>query len=180
MIAAVALAIAVLAGSASPAGAQAAPPEPIHHWTEAAPEVQAALEPEVIQAWIDAYWVGEWVRIYWERIVALTEAYEAALAAPAIPPCTGPGHSACSVEGIEVCNGADLLPCYVLYRESRFNPQAQNPRSSAYGLAQFLYGTWRSVCPEYPHRGSTVAQQVECIRRLWAGGRGRSHWRLTL
>lgn len=147
-----------------------------HHWSETPAEVQATHSPEVLQSYIDAYWVNEWTNAYW-----FNRWMEAAAAKAAeVPPCHSPSQQKCSVQGIEVCNGDDLLPCYVLWRESRFNPTAQNSRSSAYGLAQFLASTWRSVCPEFPHRGASVAQQVECQRRLYDGGRGRSHWSLTL
>lgn len=84
------------------------------------------------------------------------------------------------VAGIEVCNGRDLPPCHVVHRESRFNPNARNPRSSAWGLYQFIRGTWNSTCPEYTHGSASVSQQVECARRLWNGGRGASHWSQTL
>ncbi len=83
------------------------------------------------------------------------------------------------VQGIEVCNGRTLPTCAIVRRESRFDPNARNPASSAWGLYQFLRGTWRGVCPEFPHGRASVAQQVECARRLWAGGRGSNHWRLT-
>lgn len=159
--------------------------EVYHHWSETPAEVQAEHSPEVIQGWIDAYWRGEWVRIYWERIAAFSAAYEEAQRRAAeLPPCTGPGHSKCSVQGIEVCNGRDLPPCYVVQRESNFNPTARNPHSTAGGLFQFLVGTFRSVCPEHGHYGNAanapVSVQVECARRLWAGGRGAGHWRQTM
>lgn len=82
------------------------------------------------------------------------------------------------VQGIEVCNGRTLPTCAIVRRESRFDPNARNPASSAWGLYQFLRGTWRGVCPEFPHGRASVAQQVECARRLWAGGAGRGHWSL--
>ncbi len=161
-LAAVVLAVAILA---------ACNPQPVyHHWSETPTEVQEAHEPEVIQAWIDAYWRQQWIDAYnfnkWMEAVAAAEAAKK----------TGGSY----VQGIEVCNGADLPPCRVVHRESRFNPNAQNRSSSAWGLYQFLRSTWRSVCPEYPHGSATVAQQVECARRLWNNGRGRGHWSLTL
>lgn len=42
--------------------------------------------------------------------------------------------------GIDRATLADLVWC-----ESRFDPEARNPRSTATGLAQFLDGTWRWV-----------------------------------
>ena len=155
-----------------------------HHWTETPPEVQAEHPPEVIQAWIDAYWEARWVEAYWANywrdVVAWSEAYEAAQRAAQIPPCHSPNQKRCSVQGIEVCNGEDLPTCGIVYRESRFNPNAANPRSSARQLYQFLRSTWNSICPEYPHGRATVTQQVDCARRLWDWGRGARHWRLTL
>jgi|JI9StandDraft_1071089.scaffolds.fasta_scaffold67568_4 hypothetical protein len=139
-----------------------------HHWSETPAEVQATHSPEVLQSYIDAYWVNEWTNAYWFNRwmeAAATKAKQ-----------TGGSY----VQGIEVCNGVDLPPCSVVHRESRFDPNAQNRSSSAWGLFQFLRSTWRSVCPEFPHGSATVAQQVECARRLWDGGRGRSHWSLTL
>lgn len=143
---------------------------PVHSVEEVSPELRAEHSDEVLQAWIDAYWTARWIDVYWARIVALHEAFERAKARPTPP----------HLDGIEVCNGSDLPPCYVVERESRFRPNARNPRSSAWGLYQFLAGTWRSVCPEYRHGSATVAQQVECARRLWDGGRGASHWRATV
>lgn len=104
----------------------------------------------------------------WRRLLAHLEAQRRAEAARR----TGGAY----VQGIEVCNGRTLPTCAIVRRESRFDPNARNPRSSAWGLYQFLRGTWRGVCPEYPHGSASVAQQVECARRLWAGGRGASHW----
>ena len=139
-----------------------------HHWSETPAEVQATHSPEVIQGYIDAYWVNEWTNAYWFNRWMEAAAERAKQ--------TGGSY----VQGIEVCNGSSLPPCRVVHRESRFDPNAQNRSSSAWGLYQFLRSTWRSVCPEFPHGSATVAQQVECARRLWDGGRGRSHWSLTL
>lgn len=139
-----------------------------HHWSETPADVQATHSPEVIQGWIDAYWVNEWVNAYWFNRWMEAAAENAKR--------TGGAY----VQGIEVCNGSTLPPCHVVRRESNFDPNARNPRSTAWGLFQFLRGTWNSVCPEFPHGSATVAQQVECARRLWDNGRGRSHWALTL
>lgn len=158
-----------------------------HHWSETPAEVQAEHSPEVIQGWIDAYWTGEWVRLYWERIVAFSAAYEEAQRRAAeLPPCTGPGHQKCSVQGIEVCNGSDLPTCGIVWRESRFNPTARNPRSSAGGLFQHL-AAWTRTCgiPVSNMAHASVSDQVACARYVWNGGRnsnglGPRHWRLTL
>lgn len=91
------------------------------------------------------------------------------------PPRTGYGY----VDGILVCNGTTLPTCGIVDRESDFNPNIRNSSSTAWGLYQFLRGTWNAVCREFQHGRATVAQQVECARRLWDNGRGSFHWRLT-
>jgi len=83
------------------------------------------------------------------------------------------------IDGIEVCNGRDLPTCAIVHRESRFNPRAENPTSSASGLYQFIDGTWRTCGTGYGHASyAPVAVQVACARRIWNGGRGRGHWSL--
>jgi len=79
----------------------------------------------------------------------------------------------CYIEGVRVCDGPGLLPYRIVWRESRMNPRARNPRSTAGGFGQVLIGTLRSVCPaEAARYGNAaylpVATQVECIRRLIA------------
>ena len=140
---------------------------PLRHWSEAHPDTLAAMGHEAVHAFI--------VR-YWEHLYIAT--YEANLAAEREAAATRTGGR--YVDGVEVCNGTYLPPCHVVRHESNFQPNARNPRSTAWGLYQFLRGTWNSVCPEYQHGSATVAQQVECARRLWDNGRGRSHWSLTL
>lgn len=146
--------------------------KPLHHWSEAHPDTLAEHGHEAVHAWIVGYWEQQWIAAYERNEAARVAAEKAEQARRA----TGGAY----VHGIEVCNGRDLPPCRVVRRESGFNPSARNPSSTAWGLYQFLRGTWNGVCPEYPHGSATVAQQVECARRLWAGGRGASHWALTL
>ena len=153
-----------------------------HHWSETPTEVQAAHSPEVLQSYIDAYWVNEWTNAYWFNRWMEAAAAKAAV----VPPCTGPGHSRCSVQGIEVCNGNDLPTCGVVWRESRFNPTARNPRSSAGGLYQHLRA-WAATCgiPVSNMAYASVAQQAQCARYVWNGGvnsngLGPRHWSLTL
>ena len=100
-------------------------PAPIHHWTEATPEVQAAHAPAEIQAFIDAYWRNVWIDTYWSRIVALSDAIERARVTYPSGQC-----------------GGDLPPCWVMMRESRGDIRAENPRSTASGKWQFLDSTW--------------------------------------
>jgi hypothetical protein len=47
----------------------------------------------------------------------------------------------------------------LIYRESKWNPEAQNPNSTAYGLGQFLNGTWDDVGCE---KTSDPYEQVNC------------------
>lgn len=72
--------------------------------------------------------------------------------------------------------GGDLPPCYVLARESGGNPTAQNPRSTASGLWQFLDSTWANFKGYAKARLAPVDVQNERARQLWAGGRGCAHW----
>lgn len=141
---------------------------PWHSVEEVPAELRAEHDNVVLAAWIHAYWVNEWVNAY-----LFNKWMEAAAE-------NAKRSGGRYVQGVEVCNGSWLPPCHVVHRESRFDPNARNPRSSAWGLYQFLRGTWNSVCPEFQHGSATVAQQAECARRLWDNGRGRSHWALTL
>ena len=78
--------------------------------------------------------------------------------------------------GSGVCNGVDLPPCYVVQRESGFNPQAKNPSSSACGLYQFITSTWANF-GGYPNACSAPASvQVAKARIVWDHGRGCGHW----
>lgn len=84
---------------------------------------------------------------------------------------------------MRVCDGPGLLPHYIVWRESRMNPRARNPASTAGGYAQMLIGTMRDVCPTEARRygnaaNAPVAVQVECVRRLIAKYR-LSPWSLT-
>ncbi len=93
------------------------------------------------------------------------------------------GAGGVTVEGIVVCNGADLPTCAIVRRESGFNPRARNPSSSAAGLYQFLDSTFRGVCPEAASTygsaaNAPVSVQVACARILWDNGRGAGHWAL--
>jgi hypothetical protein len=175
LLIAVALSLTVAAPptTAAPPPTRTATGTAIHSWTDASDEVKAQHTPETIQLYIDLYWRNVWIRTYWERVVAYAKGIEAARAA-AVHHSSPP-----YVDGILVCNGTTLPTCGIVQRESRFQPNARNPRSSAWGLYQFLRGTWNSYCPEYPHGRASVAQQVECARRAWDNGRGSGHWRLT-
>ena len=71
-------------------------------------------------------------------------------------------------------HGRFAVPCGIVFRESRFNCRAKNPRSSAYGYYQLLDSWWG-----YLGRRPTCREQHRIAARLWRGGRGVSNWRLT-
>ncbi len=81
--------------------------------------------------------------------------------------------------------GGDLPPCYVLQRESKGNPVAQNPYSSASGLWQMINSTANSAAHGIdrhdlvgrPAKTWTVDEQNNAARWLWDYGNGCSHWR---
>jgi len=150
-------------------------PAPIHHWTEAAPEVQAAHAPAEIQAYIDAWWRQVWIDTYWSRIAALTDAIERARVAYPSGQC-----------------GGDLPPCWVMMRESRgdirvwngvcYAPFGYAGRRSPCGVSS-ASGKWQVVRPTWGGYGgylnaADAPEQVQDARarQLWAGGRGCSHW----
>lgn len=61
--------------------------------------------------------------------------------------------------------------------ESNLNPRAENPRSSASGLFQFISSTWRSVTGLAPPASAyPVSTQVDAFYELWDDGRGAGHW----
>lgn len=61
--------------------------------------------------------------------------------------------------------------------ESGLNPHAENPRSSASGLFQFIDSTWRSVTGLAPPASAySVGTQVNAFYDLWDNGRGARHW----
>ena len=146
-----------------------------HHWSETPAEVQATHSPEVIQGWIDAYWVNEWVRIYWERIAAFSAAFEAAQRAAAEQAAYPSGQC-----------GGDLPPCWVMRRESRgdiriwnggcYNGPCGGGASTASGKWQVIRGTWNGYGGYRNAADAPEQVQDDFARGLWAGGRGCSHW----
>jgi hypothetical protein len=89
--------------------------------------------------------------------------------APVEPPSSGG-----SVNGYP-CGGS-LPPCYVLMRESRGDPLAENPTSSASGLWQFLDSTWAGFGGYARASHAPPSVQNAKAAQLWAGGAGCSHW----
>jgi hypothetical protein len=82
-------------------------------------------------------------------------------------PSYGP-YAGVYVEGIQVCNGVTLPSCYIVKRESNFQPHVRNSRSSAGGLYQFL-SFWARKCGIAVSNMAyaTVAQQVRCAHWVW-------------
>jgi hypothetical protein len=72
--------------------------------------------------------------------------------------------------------GGPLPDCSILACESGGNPTAQNPRSSASGLWQFLTGTWNGY-GGYPTAADAPPDvQNERAAQVWNGGAGAGHW----
>jgi len=83
------------------------------------------------------------------------------------------------VHGVKVCDGPGMVPCRIVHRESRFNPTARNPRSSAGGLYQLLR-FWLPWCGLGGYSNAAevpVSDQVACSRRIVARY-GLTPWRL--
>jgi hypothetical protein len=69
-----------------------------------------------------------------------------------------------------------IAACIAKY-ESGGNPRAQNPRSSASGLFQFIDGTWRAITGRSDRaKDAPVSVQIAAFYKLWDGGRGAHHW----
>lgn len=69
---------------------------------------------------------------------------------------------------------------WIIWCESRFSPTAQNPKSTAYGLCQFLDATWEYVQNKWGiilDRDNEEDQFYACERLLKE--EGTSHWKST-
>ena len=154
---------------------------------------EAILQNELDrQAWNEAAWihttnVDTWVTKTNERLAAEEAARQRQAAArqsaqsssSSSSSSRAPAPSGGNVSARPGICGGDLPPCYVVDRESGFDPTAQNPSSSASGLYQFIDSTWRSC----PYSGgyakashAPVSVQAQCARWLYAGGAGAGHW----
>jgi muramidase (phage lysozyme) len=76
------------------------------------------------------------------------------------------------------------LKC-VAHHESHGNPKAENPRSTASGIFQFLDGTWRHYAKSVPtarrfyhaaHAPAAVQWEVALLAIKW---HGHGNWRGT-
>ena len=76
--------------------------------------------------------------------------------------------------------GGQLPPCRVLACESGGNPTAENPRSSASGLWQFLDSTWDGHGGYARASYAPPSVQNDKAAMLWAGGAGAGHWAACL
>lgn len=72
--------------------------------------------------------------------------------------------------------GGTLPPCYVLARESGGHPTAQNPRSSASGLWQFVHGTWNHYYGYNEAKYAPPSIQNQKAADTWNYGKGCYHW----
>ena len=62
---------------------------------------------------------------------------------------------------------------YIAWRESRFDPWAKNPSSSASGLFQFLTSTWAHT----PYAGRSIwSPKWNALAYAWAVSRGYLSW----
>ena len=60
----------------------------------------------------------------------------------------------------------------LIWRESKWDPKAQNPHSTAYGLGQFLNGTWETVgCV----KTSDPYKQLDCTKKYIEKRYGNPH-----
>lgn len=71
-----------------------------------------------------------------------------------------------------IYNADCLLATNIGYCESRFDPEAQNPNSTAKGIYQFLDSTWANYC-----QGDPLNQEdnIKCGVKLISEG-GLHHW----
>lgn len=115
------------------------------------------------------------------------EAASSVQAAPQAPAASPPTTQA-AVRPAGACGGWEGLiaahfpadqvarACRVMMCESQGNPTAQNPRSSASGLFQFLSGTWTSVTgTPAPASAYSPDTQVAAAAALWRSS-GWSPW----
>lgn len=54
----------------------------------------------------------------------------------------------------------------IAWCESRFDPYAKNPNSTATGLYQFTIGTWINYCSEFGDRNN-IQESTECFIKLF-------------
>lgn len=75
----------------------------------------------------------------------------------------------------KVCGGT-LPDCYILQRESKGDPTAQNPTSTASGLWQDLDSTWGGYDGFVHAKDAPAGTQNARNAEVWAGGAGASNW----
>jgi hypothetical protein len=68
-----------------------------------------------------------------------------------------------------------IASCIAKY-ESGGNPRAENPRSTASGLYQFIDGTWNKFGGYSRAKDAPVAIQTKKFYQVWDHGRGARNW----
>lgn len=166
LIVALIVVIAIVAGcSPYDSPASAAPPSPTTTTTQPC-DAACRTRKRNEHIWWTAHVANQRDAAWRAKVERYFAALREAARRAAVP--TGYGY----VQGIQVCNGRDLPSCSIVHRESRFDPQARNPRSSAGGLYQFLRA-WLRACRLNGY--SNMAQvpvrlQVACARWVWNSG----------
>ena len=72
-----------------------------------------------------------------------------------------------------------VLALSIAYCESRFDPKAKNPSSTASGLAQFIKSTWRETMlrMDYPTSSNVFDPELHTEAFIWLLKEdGTSHW----
>lgn len=166
-----ALAFALVCPSGSESGAD---PQPATVTTTAGPPATREATATDVARWEEAVHQAEvrrytmavlFARLEAHRRAVLWRAFVAHLRAEAARKAYP--HGLC---------GGDLPPCYVMWRESRGDITARNPRSSASGKWQVLDSTWRGWGGYARSYLAPERVQDDFARWLWNGGRGCSHW----
>lgn len=175
LIVALTITLSTLVACAPAVAAQPAPPRTSIRTSATSdpcrPLDKACWQAHIVRRHNEAIW---WAEVRKQQNYARLIAYAAAVAASR--QCRGYG----CVQGIRVCDGPGLVPCYIVNRESRFDPRARNRSSSAGGLYQFLR-SWLHECNirGYSNMADVpVPQQVECSRHA-VRTQGLAPWRLT-
>jgi len=109
------------------------------------------------------WYYGVDAQLRWWRAVKNSET-----AREAQQPLPSPlGHALSPVSG-HYC----AIPAYICQRESRYDPRAQNPVSSASGKYQFLDSTWANYGGFQHAKDAPEWMQDEKAREVWAATGG--------
>lgn len=122
---------------------------------------------------------GRWLQLTepWQRGADVAAWQRALNAVGANAGAAAPAPKATSARSGGGDYGLDGIARRIAQCESGMNPRAENPRSSASGLFQFIDSTWRSVTGLAPPASAySVSTQVSAFWDLWNGGAGASNW----